>query len=69
MSNIKMKNTATNIIVNAILLPVIFFFVGPMLMMFGWNAIAWEANLPTFDYLQMFCICNGLHWFIKGFRK
>jgi hypothetical protein len=69
MSNVKMKNTTTSIIVNAVLLPAIFFFVGPMMMMFGWNAIAWEVNLPAFDYLQAFCICNGLHWFIKGFRK
>lgn len=47
----------------------IFFFVGPMMMMFGWNAIAWEINLPAFDYLQVFCMCNGLHWFVKGLRK
>ena len=69
MSNVKMKSTATSIAINTILLPVIFFFVGPMMMMVGWNAIAWETNLPAFDYLQVFCMCNGLHWFIKGFRK
>jgi hypothetical protein len=69
MFNTKTENTTINIDINAILFPAIFFFVGPMMMMFGWNAIAWETNLPAFDYLQSFCICNGLHWFIKGFRK
>lgn len=48
---------------------IIMFFIGPLLMMYGWNIIAWESNLPQFNYLHSFCICNGLHWFIKGFRK
>lgn len=67
MTNFEVKTWKNALSTYAPLL--VFFFVGPMMMMFGWNAIAWEINLPAFDYLQMFCMCNGLHWFVKGFRK
>lgn len=67
MTNLEVK--AWKIVFSTYILPLIFFFVGPMMMMFGWNAIAWETNLPGFGYLQAFCMCNGLHWFVKGLRK
>ena len=66
---INFETNTPKIIISGCLLPLVFLFVGPMMMMFGWNAIAWEINLPAFDYLQVFCMCNGLHWFVKGFRK
>lgn len=65
----KLEVKAWNIFFSTYILSPIFFFVGPMMMMFGWNAIAWEINLPAFDYLQVFCVCHGLHWFVKGLRK
>ena len=68
MTNLEAK--AWKIVLFTYILPLVFFFVGPMMMMFGWNAIAWETGcVPPFDYLQMFCMCNGLHWFVKGLRK
>ena len=67
MSNL--ENKVWKIVLSTYILPLVFFFVGPMMMMFGWNAIAWEIGLPAFDYLQVFCMCNGLHWFVKGLRK
>lgn len=63
------KKDATKIVIKSFLLPIIFYFFGPFMMMMGWNIIAWEYGIMQFDYWQMFCICNGLHWFIKGFRK
>lgn len=69
MSNVRTKNTTASIVVNTLLIPPIFYFFGPFMMMIGWNIVAWEYNMVQFNYLQMFCICNGLHWFIKGFRK
>ncbi len=69
MSNIKMKNTATNIVIKSLLLPAILYFLGPFMMMVGWNTFAMECDMVQYNYLQIFCICNGLHWFIKGFRK
>lgn len=69
MSNVKMKNAATNATISIVLLPIIFYFFGPFMMMMGWNIIAWECDMVQFSYWQMFCICNGLHWFIQGFRK
>lgn len=58
--------TATSSIICSVLGSTLFFFVGPLLMMHGWDAVAWHCNLPTFDYWQMFCVCNGLRWFLKG---
>lgn len=69
MINFETNTPKTKIIISGCLLPLAFFFAGPAMMMFGWNAIAWEANLPAFDYLQVFCVCHGLHWFVKGLRK
>lgn len=63
------KKDATKIVIKSLLLPAILYFFGPFMMMMGWNIIAWEYNMVQFSYWQMFCICNGLHWFIKGFRK
>lgn len=58
--------TATSTIIGSLLGSILFFFIGPFLMMHGWNAVAWHCNLPTFDYWQVFCVCNGLRWFLKG---
>lgn len=58
--------TTTGTIVGSLLGAILFFFVGPLMMMHGWNAVAWHCNLPTFDYWQVFCVCNGLRWFLKG---
>lgn len=69
MSNVRTKNTTASIVVNTLLIPAIFYFFGPFMMMVGWNIVALKYNLAQFNYWQMFCICNGLHWFIKGFRK
>ena len=63
------KKDATKIVIKSLLLSIFFYFFGPFMMMMGWNIIAWEYGIMQFNYLQMFCICNGLHWFIKGFRK
>lgn len=63
------KKDATKIVIKSLLLPAILYFFGPFMMMMGWNIIAWEYNMVQFSYWQIFCICNGLHWFIKGFRK
>ena len=58
--------TTTGTIIGSLLGAILFFFVGPLLMMHGWNAVAWHCNLPTFDYWQVFCVCNGLRWILKG---
>lgn len=63
------KKDATKIVIKSLLPPVILYFLGPFMLMMGWNIIAWECDMVQFSYWQMFCICNGLHWFIKGFRK
>lgn len=63
------KKDAAKIVIKSFLLPIILYFFGPFMMMVGWNTIAWEGNMVQYNYWQMFCICNGLHWFIKGFYK
>lgn len=63
------KKDATKVVIKSLLISIFFYFFGPFMMMMGWNIIAGEYSIMQFDYLQMFCICNGLHWFIKGFRK
>lgn len=63
------KKDATKIVIKSFLLPIILYFLGPLMMMVGWNTFAGESGMVQYDYWQMFCICNGLHWFIKGFYK
>ena len=67
MYNKNAANTAaTSTTIISLLSSILFFFVGPLLMMHGWNTVASYCNLPTFDYWQVFCVCNGLQWFLKG---
>lgn len=63
------KKDATKVVIKTFLLPIIFYFLGPFMVMVGWNTFAGESGMAQYSYWQMFCICNGLHWFIKGFYK
>lgn len=44
-------------------------FLSPALVMWGWEAIAWEFNLPQFSYWAMFCACHGFRWLTENFKK
>ena len=63
------KKDATKVVIKSLLLPIILYFFGPFLVMVGWNTFAGEGGMVQYSYWQMFCICNGLHWFITGFYK
>ena len=39
------------------------------IVMKGWEAIAWEFNLPQFDYWACFFITHGFRYLAKGFTK
>ena len=41
------------------------FFMNPALVMWGWEALAWEFNLPQFSYWAVFCICHGAQWILS----
>lgn len=41
-------------------------FVYPWLCMTGWNAVAWNFNLPTFNYWQMFAITHSVRWILSA---
>lgn len=44
----------------------LWFFLNPALVMWGWQAIAYECNLPdNFGYWQIFCICHGAQWLLS----
>ena len=45
------------------------FFMNPALVMWGWEALAWEFNLPQFSYWAVFCICHGAEWILSFFRS
>ena len=42
------------------------FFLYPYIVMQGWNALAWQFNLPLFSYMQMIGITHGIRILIKG---
>ena len=44
-------------------------FFSPALVMWGWEALAWEFNLPQFSYWAVFCICHGFRWLTENFKK
>lgn len=41
----------------------------PWIVMKGWEAIAWEFNLPQFDYWACFFITHGFRYLTKGLTK
>ena len=44
-------------------------FLFTWFVMKGWAAIAWEFNLPQFDYWTCFFITHGFRYLTKGFTK
>lgn len=40
-------------------------FLCPWLVMKGWDAIAWEFNLPQFNYWACFFITHGFRYLTK----
>lgn len=40
-------------------------FLYSWFVMKGWNAIAWEFNLPQFDYWACFFITHGFRYLTK----
>lgn len=63
-----MKNVNTEKITSA-LAKICAILIGSAFVMYGWDAIAWEFNLPQFSYLQTVCICIGFRWLTQGVRK
>jgi hypothetical protein len=49
------------------LLVVMFFY--PWVVMKGWEAIAWEFNLPLFDYWACFFITHGFRYLLPNLNK
>lgn len=44
-------------------------FLCPWFVMKGWEAIAWEFNLPQFGYWACFFISHGFRFLTAGMRK
>ena len=44
-------------------------FLYPWIVMKGWEAIAWEFNLPQFDYWACFFITHGFRYLTNGITK
>lgn len=44
-------------------------FLAPWVVMKGWDAIAWEFNLPQFDYWACFFITHGFCYLTKNIGK
>ena len=55
------KNAGTTVFVFLVT-----FFLYPYIVMQGWNALAWQFNLPLFSYVQMIGITHGIRILIKG---
>lgn len=45
------------------------FFLCPWFVMKGWEAIAWEFNLPQFGYWACFFISYGFRFLTGGLRR
>lgn len=52
-----------------VLLWVAMVFVGPLMVYLGWEAVAYEFNLPTFSFWQCFFISNGIRYLLGGFNS
>ena len=44
-------------------------FLYPWIVMKGWEAIAWEFNLPQFDYWACFFITHGFRYLLPNLNK
>lgn len=45
------------------------FFLFPWFVMKGWEAIAWEFNLPQFGYWACFFISHGFRFLTGNLRR
>lgn len=47
-------------------------FIGGLCLMVAWNAVAWECNLPQFNYWTCFCgfyVVNSLFSIFRAPKK
>ena len=56
------KSTEENVL--SLLTALVAWFFMPFLCMKGWDAIAYNFNLPVFGYWQWVCIVRGLRYII-----